>query len=114
MVRSGNHIPTNTEQIYNRCQYGRRLEGEVNDDAFVIEERRRRDRFLELQTDDRLWANMIRASYDLKLMDHEKVNDSVLLDLLKAGVYDWEKPNDWLHQHWGQRGSYSVGKLRVF
>ena len=41
---------------------------------------------------------MIRASYDLKLMDHEKVNDSVLLDLLKAGVYDWEKPNDRLHQ----------------
>ena len=41
---------------------------------------------------------MIRASYDLKLMDHEKVNDSVLLDLLKAGVYDWEKLNDRLHQ----------------
>ena len=41
---------------------------------------------------------MIRASYDLKLMDHEKVNDSVLLDLLKAGVYDWEKPNDRFHQ----------------
>ena len=41
---------------------------------------------------------MIRASYDLKLMDHEKVNDSVLLDLLTAGVYDWEKPNDKLHQ----------------
>ena len=64
----------------------------------MIEERRRRDRFLELQTDDRLWANMIRASYDLKLMDHEKVNDSVLLNLLQAGVYDWEKPNDRLHQ----------------
>ena len=31
-------------------------------------------------------------------MDHEKVNNSVLLDLLKAGVYDWEKPNDRLHQ----------------
>ena len=41
---------------------------------------------------------MIRASYDLKLMDHEKVNDHVLLDLLKARVYDWEKPNDQLHQ----------------
>ena len=41
---------------------------------------------------------MIWASYDLKLMDWEKVNDSVLMDLLKAGVYDWEKPNDQLHQ----------------
>ena len=70
----------------------------MDDDAFVIEEWRRCDRFLELQTNDRLWANMIRASYDLKLMDHERVNDSVLLDLLKAGVYDWEKPNDRFHQ----------------
>ena len=74
------------------------LEGEVNDDAFVIEEWRRCDRFLKLQTNDRLWANMIRASYDLKLLDWEKVNDSVLMDLLKARVYDWEKPNDRLHQ----------------
>ena len=41
---------------------------------------------------------MIRASYDLKLMDHKKVNDSVLLDLLKAGVYDQEKPDNQLHQ----------------
>ena len=70
----------------------------VDDDAFVIEERRRRDCFLELQTDDCLWANMIQASYDLKLMDWEKVNDSILMDLLKAGVYNWEKPNDRLHQ----------------
>ena len=76
-------------QIFNRCQYRRQLEGEVDNDAFVIEERRRRDRFLELQTDDRLWANMIWASYNLKLMDHEKVNDRVLMDLLKAGVYDF-------------------------
>ena len=41
---------------------------------------------------------MIRASYNLKLMDHKKVNNSILLDLLKAGVYNWEKPNDRLHQ----------------
>ena len=65
----------------------------------MIKEQRRRDCFLELPTDNRLWANMmIQASYDLKLMDHKKVNNSVLMDLLKARVYDWEKPNDWLHQ----------------
>ena len=41
---------------------------------------------------------MIQASYDLKLMDREKVNNSVLMDLLKARVYNWEKLNDRLHQ----------------
>ena len=74
------------------------LEGEANNDAFLIEEWRCQDHFLELQTDDQLWANMIQVGYNLKLMDREKVNDSVLMDLLKARIYDWEKPNDRLHQ----------------
>ena len=60
----------------------------MDNDAFLIKECRRWDHFLELKTDDRLWANMIRASFDLKLMDREKVNDSVVMDLLKAGIYD--------------------------
>ena len=64
----------------------------------MVEERRRRDHFLDLNMDDRLWANMIRSHYDLLALNKEELNDPVLYDLLKAGVLDWEKPNDRLNQ----------------
>ena len=64
----------------------------------VVEERRRRDRFLELNLNDRLWANMIRAHYNLLALDKETLNNPVLYNLLKAGVLDWEKPNARLNQ----------------
>jgi hypothetical protein len=64
----------------------------------VIEERRRRDRFLDLYHDDRLWANMIRADQDLLALDRKVMTDDVLYDLLKMGVLDWEAPNDRLNQ----------------
>ena len=74
------------------------LEGEADNDTFLIEEHRCQDRFLELQTNDQLWANVIQASFNLKLINKKKVNNGILMDLLKAGIYDWEKLNDWLHQ----------------
>ena len=74
------------------------LKGEADNDTFLIKEHRHQDHFLELQTDDCLWVNMIWASFDLKLMDKEKVNNAVLMGLLKARIYNWEKPNDRLHQ----------------
>ena len=64
----------------------------------MIEERRRRDRFLDLHHDDVLWANMIRLHEDLLLLDRNTMNDKVLYDLLKMGVLDWELPNERLNQ----------------
>jgi len=64
----------------------------------VIEERRRRDRFLDLHHDDVLWANMICSHEDLLMLDRNTMNDEVLYDLLKMGVLDWEVPNDRLNQ----------------
>ena len=64
----------------------------------MIEERRRRDRFLDLHNDDVLWANMIRSHQDLLMLDRNVVNDEVLFDLLKMGILDWESPNERLNQ----------------
>jgi len=64
----------------------------------VIEERRRRDRFLELHHDDILWANMIRAHQDLLALDRKVMTDDVLYDLLKMGILDWSAPNNRLNQ----------------
>jgi len=64
----------------------------------VIEERRKQDRFLDLHSDDVLWANMIRAHQDLLMLDRKEMTDDVLFDLLKMGILDWETPNDRLNQ----------------
>jgi len=64
----------------------------------VIEERRRRDHFLDLQYDDVLWANMIRSHKDLLVLDWNRLNDEVFFDLLKMGVLDWSAPNKCLNQ----------------
>ena len=64
----------------------------------MVEERRRRDRFLNLHHDDVLWANMIRAHQDLLALDQKVMTDNVLYDLLKMGILDWSSPNDRLNQ----------------
>ena len=64
----------------------------------MIEERRRRDRFLDLHHDDVLWANMIHSHEDLLLLDRNTMNDEVLYDLLKMGTLDWEALNERLNQ----------------
>jgi len=64
----------------------------------VVEERRRRDRFLNLHHDDVLWANMIRAHQDLLALDQKVMTDDVLYDLLKMGILDWSSPNKRLNQ----------------
>ena len=64
----------------------------------VIEERRKRDRFLDLHNNDVLWANMIRAQTDLLMLDRNEMTDDVLFDLLKMGILDWEAPNNRLNQ----------------
>jgi len=102
--RSGNCNPVVVDkvlisfQVFNRCTYGVWLPGEEGHDQFVIEERRRRDRFLDLHHDDILWANMIRAHQDLLALDRKVMTDDVLYDLLKMGIQDWSAPNDRLNQ----------------
>jgi len=64
----------------------------------MVEERRRRDRFLGLHHDDILWANMIWAHQDLLALDRKVMTDDVLYDLLKMGILDWSSPNERLNQ----------------
>jgi len=70
----------------------------VGADAFVIEERRKQDRFLDLHNNNVFWANMIRAHTDLLMMDQKEMTNNVLYDLLKMGILNWEAPNDRLNQ----------------
>ena len=48
--------------------------------------------------DNWLWANMIWGAEWLCQVDWTKINDPVLLNLLRMGVLDWTGPNDCLHQ----------------
>ena len=54
--------------------------------------------FLNLYFDDRLWAHMIRGAEWLRMVDWTKINDALLLSLLRMGVFDWKAPNNRLHQ----------------
>jgi len=67
-------------------------------DAFVVEERRKREHFLNLHNNDVLWANMIWAHHDLLMMDRKEMTDDVLYNLLKMGILDWDGLNNCLNQ----------------
>ena len=56
------------------------------------------DVFPNLFFDDRLWAHMIRGAEWLRVVDRTKINDALLLLLLRMGVLDWKAPNNRLHQ----------------
>ena len=57
-----------------------------------------RDRFLEFHRADQLWANAIRASEEGRLRSQDLINDPVLDDLLRMGVFDWTGVKDHLRQ----------------
>ena len=57
-----------------------------------------RDRFLEFHRADQLWANAIRASEEGRLRSQDLLNDLVLDDLLRMGVFDWTGVEDRLRQ----------------
>ena len=46
------------------------------------------DVFPNLYFDDRLWAHMIRGAEWLWVVDQTKINDALLLSLLRMGVLD--------------------------
>ena len=56
------------------------------------------DVFLNLYFDDQLWAHMIHGAEWLCVVDQTKINDALLLSLLRMGVLDWKAPNNYLHQ----------------
>ena len=56
------------------------------------------DVFPNLFFDDWLWAHMIRGAEWLHVVDWTKINDPLLLSLLRMGVLDWKAPNNCLHQ----------------
>ena len=56
------------------------------------------DVFPNLYFDDRLWAHMIRGAEWLHVVDRTKINDALLLLLLRMGVLNWKAPNNRLHQ----------------
>ena len=58
----------------------------------------RQDAMLELHNDDTLWAFTLRASEELRMLDHQHLNDDALYCLLQMGIFDWTGPNTLLNQ----------------
>ena len=56
------------------------------------------DIFPNLYFDDWLWAHMIQGAEWLHVVDWAKINNALLLSLLRMGVLDWKAPNNRLHQ----------------
>ena len=78
--------------------HGRRIKGEGSWDPLRREIRWRLDHLPELGNDDALYGFAIRASKELRLVDWSEVNDPVLHRLLTMGIFDWNLPDNRLHQ----------------
>ena len=52
----------------------------------------------ELQNDNALWAYLMRASEELRMMSCSCLNDETLWRLLDMGVFDWEGANKLMNQ----------------
>ena len=77
--------------------HNRILPGEENTDAMAQEYRWKNDTFPELHNDDALWGYMIYCSEENCCQVGGQVKDAVIQCLLVMGMYDREKPNDWLN-----------------
>ena len=86
---------TTTAEITQDTFHGIRKEGE---DETAAHHRWWNDVFPNLFFDDWLWAHMIHGAEWLRMVDRKKINDPLLLLLLRIGVLDWKAPNDCLHQ----------------
>ena len=53
---------------------------------------------LELYNNDALWTFAIRASEELRMLDHQRLNNDVLYHLLRMGIFNWTGPNTLLNQ----------------
>ena len=52
----------------------------------------------ELHNDNALWAYLMRASEELRMMNHSRLNDETLWCLLDMGIFDWEGSNKLMNQ----------------
>ena len=62
------------------------------------EARWRQDAMPELHNDDTLWAYLMQASEELRMMSHSHLNDETLWHLLDMGVFDWEGTDKLMNQ----------------
>ena len=58
----------------------------------------RQDAMPDLRNDDALWAYLMRASEELRMMSHSRLNDETLWCLLDMGIFDWEGTNKLMNQ----------------
>ena len=58
----------------------------------------KQDAMFELHNNDALWAYLMRASEELRMMDHSCLNDQTLLHLLDMGIFYWEGTNKLMNQ----------------
>ena len=62
------------------------------------EARWKQDVMPELHNDNALWAFVMRSSEELRMMDHQRLNDPALLRLLRMGIFDWDGTDKLLNQ----------------
>ena len=53
---------------------------------------------LELYNNNALWAFTLRASEELRILDHQHLNDDALYHLLQMGIFDWTRSDTLLNQ----------------
>ena len=58
----------------------------------------KQDAMPELYNDDALWAYLMRASEELRMMDRSCLNDRALWHLLDMGIFDWEGTDKLMNQ----------------
>ena len=58
----------------------------------------KQDAMPELHNDDALWAYLMQASEELRMMDQSRLNDQTLWHLLDMGIFDWEGTDKLMNQ----------------
>ena len=58
----------------------------------------KQDAMPELHNDDALWAYLMQASEELRMMDRSRLNDQTLWHLLDMGIFDWEGTDKLMNQ----------------
>ena len=62
------------------------------------EARWKQDAIPELHNDDALWADLMQASEELRMMDCSHLNNQTLWRLLDMGIFDWEGTDKLMNQ----------------
>ena len=62
------------------------------------EARWKQDAMPELHNDNALWAFLMQASEEMRMMDRSHLNDQALWHLLDMGIFDWEGTDKLMNQ----------------